>query len=101
MPLYDTHKASTCVAPATKCWPSPTVYKFAVPPLWPECITKTPYILNNSLWWWEPQPPYKNASKDSQEFHFWNPAQYGIVSTFTEWYLCEPSACLNFGPLAV
>ena len=78
MPLKDTHKATSCVAPTTKCWPGPTDYKFVVPTLWLEHITNTPYILNNSLWWWGPRPLYKNASKDSQEFHFWNPAQYGI-----------------------
>ena len=36
---YDTHKATSCVAPVT------TVYKFVVPPLWPECITNTPYMV--------------------------------------------------------
>ena len=30
MPLCVTHKATSCVAPAIKCWPSPTVFKFVV-----------------------------------------------------------------------
>lgn len=36
-----------------------------------------------------------------REFHFRNPAQCGVGSTFTGWYLCGLHACLNFVSLAV